>query len=53
MEEWNMRYGGEASLPQSPSATAPSSEGAKEYGHFGRPDLDLPWERLDYADSLA
>ena len=23
------------------------------YGHFGRPDLDLPWERLDYADRLA
>jgi len=22
------------------------------YGHFGRPDLDLPWERLDMADVL-
>ncbi len=22
------------------------------YGHFGRPDLDLPWERTDRADSL-
>jgi S-adenosylmethionine synthetase len=22
------------------------------YGHFGRPDLDLPWERLDKADLL-
>ncbi|MFO7608303.1 MAG: methionine adenosyltransferase [Candidatus Krumholzibacteriia bacterium] len=22
------------------------------YGHFGRPDLDLPWERLDRVDSL-
>jgi S-adenosylmethionine synthetase len=22
------------------------------YGHFGRHDLDLPWERLDKADSL-
>ena len=22
------------------------------YGHFGRPDLDLPWERLDIAPSL-
>ena len=22
------------------------------YGHFGRPDLDLPWERLDRADDL-
>jgi S-adenosylmethionine synthetase len=23
------------------------------YGHFGRPDLDLPWERTDMADLLA
>ncbi|MEX2425475.1 MAG: methionine adenosyltransferase [Thermomicrobiaceae bacterium] len=22
------------------------------YGHFGRPDLDLPWERIDKADAL-
>lgn len=22
------------------------------YGHFGRPDLDLPWERLDVVDEL-
>ena len=22
------------------------------YGHFGRPDLDLPWERLDAVDLL-
>jgi S-adenosylmethionine synthetase len=22
------------------------------YGHFGRPDLDLPWERLDIVDAL-
>lgn len=22
------------------------------YGHFGRPDLDLPWERLDVVDAL-
>lgn len=22
------------------------------YGHFGRPDLDLPWERLDKAAAL-
>ena len=21
------------------------------YGHFGRSDLDLPWERLDMMDS--
>jgi S-adenosylmethionine synthetase len=23
------------------------------YGHFGRPDLDLPWERLDCAKELS
>ena len=22
------------------------------FGHFGRPDLDLPWERTDRADAL-
>ncbi|MEF9895107.1 MAG: methionine adenosyltransferase, partial [Clostridia bacterium] len=22
------------------------------YGHFGRPDLDLPWEKLDYVEKL-
>ena len=22
------------------------------YGHFGRDDLDLPWERLDYVDRI-
>lgn len=22
------------------------------YGHFGRPDLDLPWERLDRVDAI-
>jgi S-adenosylmethionine synthetase len=22
------------------------------YGHFGRPDLELPWERLDKVDDL-
>ncbi|MBQ4382750.1 MAG: methionine adenosyltransferase domain-containing protein, partial [Oscillospiraceae bacterium] len=22
------------------------------YGHFGRPDLDLPWERTDMTDTL-
>ena len=22
------------------------------YGHFGRPDLDLPWEKLDKVEEL-
>ncbi len=32
---------------------APIYAQTASYGHFGRPDLDLPWERLDYADRLA
>ncbi len=32
---------------------APIYSQTAAYGHFGRPDLDLPWERLDYADRLA
>ena len=23
------------------------------YGHFGRTDLDLPWERTDRAEAIA
>ena len=23
------------------------------YGHFGRDDIDVPWERTDKADALA
>jgi S-adenosylmethionine synthetase len=23
------------------------------YGHFGRPELDLPWEKLDVAERLG
>jgi len=22
------------------------------YGHFGRPDMDLPWEKLDKVDEI-
>ena len=32
---------------------APIYAQTASYGHFGRPDLDLPWERLDMADRLA
>lgn len=27
-------------------------EDLASYGHFGRPDLDLPWERLDKVDEI-
>ena len=31
---------------------APIYKQTASYGHFGRPDLDLPWEKLDYIDKL-
>ena len=30
----------------------PRYRGTASYGHFGRDDLDLPWERTDKADAL-
>ncbi|WP_037262567.1 methionine adenosyltransferase [Kibdelosporangium aridum] len=30
----------------------PIYEPTAAYGHFGRPDLDLPWERTDRAEAL-
>ncbi len=30
----------------------PIYEQTASYGHFGRPDLDLPWERLNRVDEL-
>jgi S-adenosylmethionine synthetase len=30
----------------------PIYERTAAYGHFGRTDLDLPWERTDKADAL-
>jgi len=32
---------------------APIYRQTAAYGHFGRPDLDLPWERLDLVDKLS
>ena len=32
---------------------APIYQQTASYGHFGRPDLDLPWERTDRAEALA
>ncbi|HBU13292.1 MAG TPA: methionine adenosyltransferase, partial [Clostridiales bacterium] len=31
---------------------APLYRQTAAYGHFGRPDLDLPWERLDMVDAI-
>ena len=30
----------------------PIYEQTAAYGHFGRPELDLPWERLDMVEEL-
>ena len=30
----------------------PIYKGTAAYGHFGRTDLDLPWEALDKAEEL-
>ena len=27
-------------------------EDTARYGHFGRPDLDLPWEKLDKVEEI-
>lgn len=32
---------------------APIYRQTAAYGHFGRPDLDLPWERTDRAEELS
>lgn len=32
---------------------APIYRQTAAYGHFGRPDLDLPWERLDLVEKLS
>ena len=36
------------------SLTHPSFkyEELASYGHFGRPDLDLPWEKLDKVETI-
>ena len=31
----------------------PISKQTASYGHFGRTDLDLPWEKLDKVDDLV
>ena len=30
----------------------PIYEQTAAYGHFGRTDIDLPWEKLDRAEAL-
>ena len=41
-----------ASIIDALGLRAPIYRQTAAYGHFGRPDLDLPWERTDKADLL-
>jgi S-adenosylmethionine synthetase len=41
-----------ASIIDALELRAPIYRQTAAYGHFGRPDLDLPWERTDEADQL-
>ncbi len=50
LEEFDLRP---AAIIERLNLCAPIYAQTASYGHFGRPDLDLPWERLDYADRLA
>jgi len=42
-----------AAIIESLDLRRPIFEQTAAYGHFGRPDLDLPWERTDRAAALA
>ncbi|MCC8099993.1 MAG: methionine adenosyltransferase [Clostridiales bacterium] len=41
-----------ASIIRTLDLRRPIYEQTAAYGHFGRPELDLPWERLDRAEEL-
>jgi S-adenosylmethionine synthetase len=41
-----------AAIIQDLDLLRPIYEQTAAYGHFGRPDLDLPWERLDKAQEI-
>ena len=41
-----------AAIIQSLNLRRPIYKQTAAYGHFGRLDLDLPWERIDKADIL-
>jgi S-adenosylmethionine synthetase len=42
-----------AAIIESMSLKRPIFQQTAAYGHFGRDDIDVPWERTDKADSLA
>ncbi|MCD8142507.1 MAG: methionine adenosyltransferase domain-containing protein, partial [Clostridiales bacterium] len=41
-----------ASIIRTLDLRRPIYEQTAAYGHFGRPELDLPWERLDRVEEL-
>ena len=41
-----------AGIIKMPDLRRPIYKQTAAYGHFGRKDLDLPWERLDKVDVL-
>src|SRR5690606_13158055 len=41
-----------AAIIQTLSLRRPIYRQTAAYGHFGRPDLDLPWEKTDKAEAL-
>jgi S-adenosylmethionine synthetase len=41
-----------AAIIQALDLRRPIYKQTASYGHFGRPDLDLPWERLDRVEAL-
>jgi S-adenosylmethionine synthetase len=42
-----------AAIIESMSLKRPIFQQTATYGHFGRDDIDVPWERTDKADALA
>jgi S-adenosylmethionine synthetase len=48
-EHFDLRAGG---LVKMLNLLQPIYTGTAAYGHFGREDLDLPWEKTDKADAL-
>jgi S-adenosylmethionine synthetase len=42
-----------AAIIESMSLKRPIFQQTAAYGHFGRNDIDVPWERTDKADALA
>ena len=48
-EHFDLRPGGDHPRPQPAPADLPATAA---YGHFGRDDIDAPWERTDKAAAL-